>query len=839
MAFETPVFYGLRVDSNLSDVIDRTRALLNLNLNPQDLNIIRGAGSVDGATRFDLQAISRLEDNIYETIDRLRGDTSQYDGLLEESPGTDTTLRGNLNVNGGIGGSAIRYRDVNETNDGIDILDVSTSRISSWSTTTNPPADTDPIFYGAEVRVLEGGALTVDNLRFGVQAEERLFDSEIPTHKVTITIDGQEYEMLAMKGIPLRFRGYFRRFDASIQFSNINDLRSSWRVVNVNDPSDTQSFSNIGQLTSAELEYRDVNAAERDIEIYYPPDNLTVLNLPNVTLEDLPNTTLPNLNVLNLGLNNFKEMPDISTFAPGLNQLNISRNPLYLSGDDDLRKFNSVVASRIPSTVTQLTMYGTFFGSIETDVASDGTFTSVIEDRLPNLTVLNLSRGGGAYFGPDNEDPDGYLPTVPDTCQEYRVSDNDFRSIPPNGVLQLPELQVFDVSGNGSLSDPDFETTSIASDEIRSINISNTNLPLPTLQNKDQLSSLSLTRTPSATFYTDDAQEGTYKLLGCPSLSSINISSSGVSGFIPKFKGNTGLRNFDGAPANGLTGGRPDNGEHGYADGTEFVLFRDTFNDCRSTLREFSVRSDSLLSERGFEDGTFRNMASLRTLYWESSGRTGGEDSTITLPDMSSCPEIENFSLPNNNFSGPVPQFTSNDQIRTIDLSENRLSGGVPEYSSRLNLRLINLSNNELTNFEGFDSLPSLEFLYLQNNSTLSGSIPNLSGPAPALRRVFLQNCAFDGYTVGSFKSLSRINRIDLANNDLSETDLNAIITDLHTLYENTQITDVYINLRGQSGAPNYNPRSTEDGGNNIENTIRTYIENLRSGGWSIIGVDG
>jgi hypothetical protein len=838
MAFEVPVFYGLRVDSNLSDVIDQTQALLNINLNPQDLDIIRGSASVDGATRFDLQAISRLQGNIYETIDRLRADTSQYDGLLEESPGTDITLRGNLNVNGGVGGSAIRYRDVNETNDGIDILDISTSRISSWSTVTNPPADTDPIFYGAEVKVISGGKLVVDNLRFGVRAEERLFDSEIPTHKIKVTLDGEEYEMLAMKGIPLRFRGYFRRFDGQIQFTNINGLRSSWRVVNINDPIDVQSFENIGQLTSAELNYRSVNAAERDIEIYYPPDNLTVLSLPNVTMEDLPSTTLPSLNVLDIRFNDFKEMPDISTFAPTLNQLDISRNPLYLSGDEGLRKFSSAVASRIPSTVSQLAMHGTFFGSIESEMNSSG-FTSVIEERLPNLTVLNLSRSGGAYFGPDNNDPDGYLPTVPDTCQEYLVEGNDFRSIPPNGVLQLPNLIRFDVSGNGGLSDPDFETIGLASDTIQTVDISNTNLRLPNLQNKTELSSLSLTDTASASFYTNDTQEGTYKLLGCPSLSSLNISGSGVSGFIPKFKGNSGLRSFSATPASGLTGGRPPNGEHGYPNGDEFVLFRDTFNDCRSTLTSFSVRSDNLLSEKGFEDGTFRNMSSLRTLYWESGGRTGGDDPTITLPDMSSCPSLREFSLPNNNFSGPVPQFTTNDQISSIDLSGNRLSGGVPEYSNRLNLRLINLSNNELSNFVGFNSLPALQYLYLQNNSQLSGSIPNLTDSSSSLRRVYLYNCSFNGYTVGSFVGLTSIQRIDIANNDLTETDLNSIITDLHTLYERTRITRVYVNLRGQSGAPNYNPRSTLDGGNNIENTIRTYIENLRSGGWSIIGVDG
>jgi len=140
MAFETKVYYGFKVSNNLSDVINKSQALRVLTLEIGDIDIIRGvrSGNDNGAsaTRFDFQAMSRLKEDVYKTIDRYQGDTGQYEGILRASPGADISLRGNLNVNGGIGGSAIRYRALNDTNSAINFLDISTSRVSAWSTTS-------------------------------------------------------------------------------------------------------------------------------------------------------------------------------------------------------------------------------------------------------------------------------------------------------------------------------------------------------------------------------------------------------------------------------------------------------------------------------------------------------------------------------------------------------------------------------------------------------------------------------------------------------------------------------------------------------------------------------
>ena len=833
-AFQTPVFFGYRVDSNLSDVINKNLALSNINLDINDLEVIRGVSSEEGATRFDFQAISRLEEDVYRTLDRFQSDTGQYEGILQESPGADIALRGNLNVNGGVGGSAIRYRKVNDTNDGINFLDISTSLLSAWSTTTNPVSPTDPIYYGGEVRVVSGGKLSVTKLTFGTTARPRLFDAEIPTNTVTVNIDGTDYQLYAMKSIPLVFRGFFRRFNGEVQFTNNSGLNASWRIVNINDSSDIDSYSNVGGLTSSELRYRSVRSAEREIEFYYPPDNITSIDLRNINLRDLPTTSLTNLNNLNVSFNDLKEMPDLTQFAPNLSSLNLRNNPLYLSADEDLRKLNANVMARIPTSVTNLNLRNTYFGSIRT-TGTPGSSPSVIEDRLPNLSTLTISGG----LGPDSFDTSGFLPTVPDTCVTYDVG-GDFRNIPSTGVVDRSNLRTFDVAGNGRLSESNFESNGFPNAvDLTTLRINSTNLKIPTLQNKTSLRLVRADYTESASLYLNESQESTYKLLNCSDLQDLYIRRSGIGGFIPKFKGNTSFQFFHAWPAFSLTGGRPDNGEHGYADGTTYVMYKDTFQDCRETIDRFYVRSTRLLYERGFEEGTFENLPNLRRIYWYSYGRTGGNDPSIQVPDVSSCPSLEFLNMPRNNFSGTVPSMVTNDRIRYINLSRNKLTGSIPEFSNRLRLYYLNLRNNDLETFPGFSSLPRLRYLYIHNNSSLSGPIPNLSEPSPNLRRIYAYNCNFSSYTSGSFAGLRRIDRIILANNALGESDLNNIITDLHTVYQNTNRNGVRVNLRGQSGAPNYNPRSSDDGGSSVEDRIRTFINTLRDAGWRITGVDG
>ena len=839
MAFGTQVFYGFKVTNNLSDVIDTDLALDRLNLKIGDLNIIRGAASELGASREDLIAISGLDREIYRTLDRYIGDSSRYKAVLDVSAGSDTPLLGNLDVNGELGGAAVRYRFLDSLTDQMEYADISTSRASAWSTTTNPAIDSDPIFYGGQVEIKTGGKVSVDKLTWGEIAQPKLFDSEIPTHKITTTINNQEVKLYAMKSIPLKLEGFFRNFNGNVGFTPLNNLRVSWRIINQTNELDEQRYPNLGTTTSSTLNYRSVSGAPRLIEIYYPPDNINSLTLTSVGLSDLPAANLPNLSQLNVALNEIKQMPNLNVFAPNLSNLSIFRNNLFLAEEANFRKLNAAVVNRMPSSITSLNMYGTYYGAIRwvnssgTQVSPDSSGgKSVIEYRFPNLVTLNLQRGSGAYFTPDEYDPESHLPTIPTTCENYYVGSNDFRSVPLTGLKERTALKNIDVRANILLRDDEFL---LSSNQLENVNLSSTRLPIPDLKNRPSLLTFNYAyggfnelASNLTSFYVNDSQESSYKFNSCTGLTRLGMFRSSTSGFIPKFKNNQSLRSVDMYAAQRITGGRPNNGEHGYANGQKYVMYKDTFSDAKN-IRFFRVLSYNLLVGTGFEPGTFSNLRSLDYLYWYSYYRTGSGGG-VSVPDISSCSSLRYFIMRVNAFTGSVPSFVSNDIIFYVHLAYNNLTGPVPNFANKLRFSYLYLYNNQLSSFPGFSNTPRLYHVYLQNNQ-IGGKIPFLSDDAPNITRLYLFNNQFSGYESGSIAGLTRIQRFDVSNNNLATSDLNSIIDDLFKNYEEAPRGGVSINLRSQSRASGYNPSPT---GSVREQEVREKITFLQSRGWTI-----
>ena len=89
------------------------------------------------------------------------------------------------------------------------------------------------------------------------------------------------------------------------------------------------------------------------------------------------------------------------------------------------------------NTLRVLKMEGTFYNSIE---------RHLIPVNLPNLTSIDFSRGGGAYFHPDdrgnntsdsnyiadNRGDESYCPDIPASVTSYKIRSNDFRSVDLN-----------------------------------------------------------------------------------------------------------------------------------------------------------------------------------------------------------------------------------------------------------------------------------------------------------------------------------------------------------------------------------------------------------------------
>lgn len=845
MAFETQVYYGYKIGNNLADVIDSDAALRTIGLNVGDLDIIRGAAE-SGVLRDDLIAVSGLDREVYKTLDRFIGDTNEYSDILTRSAGADRVLFGNLNVNGGVGGSAIRYKYIE--NDEVNFADISTSRTSAWSTASGNPTDADPIFYGSEVKIRSGGEISVDKITWGEIAEPREFEAEVPTHKITTSINGQTVKLYAMKSIPLKLEGYFRNFDGIVSINQVDDLKVSWKIVNQINETDVQKYADQGTSSGSTLRYRSVTGAPRTIQVFYPPDNITGLTFNGIGLKTLPAASLENLETLSIGFNQIDTIPDVNTFAPNLRNLFIARNNLTLSPAPELRNFSSDAANRLPTTIRTLDAYSTFGGSIrcvdrenpydtsgDVDVEIDSGIggsdsMSVIEARFPSLVTLDLGRRSTRdipFFAPDSYDPLAYLPSVSNTCQNYNCNYNDFRRVPAVGLKNLTNLRNLNLYDNYNLTDEG--TWDVASNSIEVIDIGRTRLPIPDLGSKVSLNRFSYRHNRNANpLFTNESSDGTYKFRGCTSLNRLDLYSSDVEGFIPKFSGNTGLQHVDMYACQNLTGGRPDNGAHGYVDGTEFVLFKDTFADTPN-LRFFRVLSRNLLEGKGFEPGVFDNLRNLYYLYWHSYRRTG-RGGGVEIPDVSKCQSLRYLIMPVNDFTGVVPSMASNNSIYYIHLAHNKLGGPVPSFTNRLNLRFLYLYDNLLTSFPGFINVPRLQNAYLHNNQ-ITGEIPKFSGETPNLRRLYLYSNSFTGYVSGSFADLRRIQVLDVSRNDLSPNELNNIITDLYDNYQSAPRGGVNINLRAQSKAVGYNPSSS---GPPTEQEIKEKLDFLRSVGWTI-----
>ena len=415
MALRNPKLFGLNVLSFFADVENKTRALQALNLPPLDLEVIAGSSDA-GATRHDWVSFSRLSVPLHETLDRYYRDSQTFLGLLLERAGTDGSLFGNLSINGALSGNAIRYRYLDGTGNSavVKIADISTSRISAWSSSASPVLPESPISYGARVGITTGGTL-----KFGTQAaaasgpriqtsivpQAKEFPSEFPTHKVNVEIDGQTVTLYTMKGIPVVFKGFFRNLNADIKLTSlINDIPASWKIVETANANRYSRYVNQGGTTSS-IRFRSSTSRERFIQFYYNPDNISEITITSANIASLPAVKFINATKIDFSYNQLREFPDINFIAPNIQRLLLRRNPFYLSEFENERKLQNssysggvatgTILDKIPTSIREIYMEGTFRGSIT---------QNMFADRFPNLTVINFSRGGGVAFNPDTAD---------------------------------------------------------------------------------------------------------------------------------------------------------------------------------------------------------------------------------------------------------------------------------------------------------------------------------------------------------------------------------------------------------------------------------------------------
>ena len=639
------------------------------------------------------------------------------------------------------------------------------------------------------------------------QAKE--FASEFPTHKINCTIGGQTVSLYAMKGIPLVFTGFFRNLEATITLRNlIGGISASWKIVNTANANDFVRFANQGGTTS-KINYTSSISRERYIQFYYNPNEISSITINSANISSLPVTKLANATTLNFSYNSLTNFPDLTFFSPNVQSIYFTQNPFYLSDTEAERKLNSNIINKIPTTIRNFVMGGTFYGSIT---------QNIISTRFPNLTELNLSRSDGAYFHPDDDDNTCALPNVPNSCETYLVDSNDFRAFgtttigvgtDQRNVRDLENLITLSLNGNYYLEYNGEDLISSNNNKIQAVNIYNCAVRCPNLSGKQSLTTFygHYNRNIGSIF----TSGGTYKFDGCGSLNTLYFYASPLTGALPKFT-NTSLRYLE-LRATALTGGAPD--PTGVVDPRTsgvggFVIPERTFEQSPN-LERMLLQSGNLLTSP-IHPNAFTYTPNLYYLWYISYGRTGG-----SIPSLASCPKLTYLVLHYNNFSGSFPNLAANKIIYYVDCSYNGFFGNIPGFKFLPNLYVLYLHNNQFTGITEFTNLPNLAYFYAYNNQ-LSGEIPDFTD-CPNMYYLILFNNQLTSYKSGSFSSLYRLTYLDLANNLLSQQAINSIIFDLYTNYNSINRGGVTINLRGNA-APN---------GDSLD-----YIDILRSKGWSI-----
>lgn len=383
-------FFGLNTANALSEIQSESKALVNLGIDIDDLDIIRGIRGL-GVDRDDLKTISGLDFDAIPELASIEDSYLSATGIILQQEGVKVYSEFKISNDSSLVSKGYKYKYFDFDTNTIKFADVSTSRISSWSSFSELDL-TVPIFYGGDVTVKPAPAtnkstISLAELTTNVEPEARRYAAEIPTDLVTITVDGVEHQVYAMRGIPLTFNCIFRRIFLGqvthkiVQLTE-NDPLPTWTVKNIDDNS-VFEFEDLDVEDS--IQFYDYRVRERELSFYYNPAQIEKLNIAGIFTREFPPVTINNLKSLDISRNDFIELPDINFIAPTLEVLDISSQSLMRSRND--RTARQQFAT-LPPTLKELTANGC--------ISSNRGLQSEVPDmsHLVNLKKLSIDAQG-------------------------------------------------------------------------------------------------------------------------------------------------------------------------------------------------------------------------------------------------------------------------------------------------------------------------------------------------------------------------------------------------------------------------------------------------------------
>ena len=819
---------GLNTNRLFSDVSDTGKCLESLGLNLDDIKILNGENSELGNALIDipinkeeLTTLSGLDIDSQKELYSISRAASRISELSSDIEDIGYNMNNNISINSRIQANSIKYRYYDYNTNTTKINDISTSMTSVFS------GNNTSISYGGELKILDSGntsTINATSLSLGKNPIPIKFLSEndnpeMPTHLLSLNINGVTKQVYVMKNIPLTWKCFFRNAlngnpnitkatDQSFSsgdggsglYYKVNDFQNTkarWIIRNTDDLQ--EYISNAGDQT---LDFTDSISKERDVELYYNPDEMLHIGLSGLNISEIPETVLPKLEYYNLSENDLFDMPNFSYYTPNLKTLLINGNNLSRGRfpNGDIKTANTQLNSNLPSSLLTLNISGCFSDSENIH----------LESACPNLLELTMNSYYN-QFSQRSMTSLGPSPSVSNTVIKYIVRNQSFKYL-SSSVCDLENLKDIDMTNNNILGreNPDSSNTTPIPITLNSQNLMN----LSMTGNKNNL--ISVAGVPTIITYTHQNGKG---LLGGDSqnninsifdasntlLRDINLFQTDVTGNINQaFQNLPSLINMD-ARFSRLSGNLEDNSFSGTPKLEVFRISNGLFD------------SNDFFSATSQNGSVFSSTPLLRELFIYSNRGIKG-----VLPNFSNNTNIRTLFISGTGITGNVPLFSNNPLLNVLSLADNELSGSIPSFENNI-IRLINLSKNLLDGDFSTTNLvcPRLLVLNFSYNS-LIGNIPNFNN-CNNLVTLNLQNNNLSGYTSGSFSQLTSIATIDLSQNSLNATNAESIINDLIINYNTKQRSNVSVNMSGNNFDLNA-----------LNATTYNNIQSLSSLGWTI-----
>ena len=558
--FKNRTIFGLAVKNQLSELLlDPDKALRNLNLKPQDFRVLRNIGSTTSGIPNTFQKISNTNENILLKLDSLQSETSlSYDRINRKLTSSNRNrpsgfIEGNLVMNGKLIANSINYRVFVDTitPPSFTTVPVTTATNSVWDKNNNT------IKLGQALKIESTAAspgvtkIITGKLRNVKAMDARKFSSEVPTHKIQITVNGTAYYMYAIKNNPFTILGTFNDIDGdNLKIESTSTVRYAMK-----------NNDNIGQAqTDSTIESLEDGP---ELKVYTNPSNVTDFKIVGHAVESLgEGIKWDNANgvQVNLANNRFPELPDFAKLFPNFKEI------IFTQPDIAPFRINYSFAElkdKIPNGVEKLHLTRSTGNTVNALNLFDAGSPSIQGEPAPfdaapfnNLIELRLQEMGIGNSGDSNQNL--ATPRIPSSLKVLDLSQNHFtelHAVTLNTTLEEINLERNTVlktheSDNSPLEEHPYYKNTTYGSNLKKVNVSETKLGIPNLSNKanlEEFKSIKLiyddrrdANSPRGGKWDDHRfqlveDDGSNKFTGCTSLTTLEFKDSDIFGPLPNF----------------------------------------------------------------------------------------------------------------------------------------------------------------------------------------------------------------------------------------------------------------------------------------------------------------